>query len=226
MNKVVIFGTGKMAEMSHFYFTHDSQYKTVAFTIDGAFIKDNSFQGLPAVAFEEVEKHYPPSEYSMFVAIGYKKINKLREEKYTEAKNRGYQLVSYVNSRSIIWGKFEYGDNCFVLENQVIQPFVKIGNNVVLWSGNHFGHNVVIEDNCWISSHVVVSGGVRIGRNSFVGVNVTIRDDVVIGKECIIGAGAIILRDAKDKGVYIAKSTELYRLDSENFEKMIGLSKK
>ena len=50
------------------------------------------------------------------------------------------------------------GDNCFILEDNTVQPFVTIGNNVTLWSGNHIGHDSVIEDDCFISSHVVVSG--------------------------------------------------------------------
>ena len=152
-------------------------------------------------------------------------MNAIRAGKYNEAKNKGYELISYISSKATHWGDTEIGDNCFIFENQVIQPFVKIGNDVILWSGNHFGHNVVIGDHCFIASHVVVSGGVSIGAYSFIGVNATIRDDVTIGRECIIGAGALILNNTRDKEVYIAKPTELYRLDSTRFEKMMDISR-
>jgi sugar O-acyltransferase (sialic acid O-acetyltransferase NeuD family) len=224
MTKVVIFGSEKLAELTHFYFTHDSPYEVVAFTVNESYIRNKEFQGLPLVAFEEVEKLYPPDKYKMFIAIGYTRLNTLRAEKYAEAKKKGYELVSYVCTRSVYWGDTEVGDNCFILENQTIQPTVKIGNDVVIWSGNHFGHNVVIGDHCWLSSHIVVCGGVNIGEYSFIGVNATIRDGVSIGRENIVGAGSLILNHTKDKSVYIGKATDLYPLDSTRFERMMDIS--
>ena len=159
------------------------------------------------------------------MAIGYNNLNKIRAEKYFDAKNKGYELVSYLCSKAIHWGDVEMGDNCFILENQVIQPTVKFGNNVIIWSGNHFGHNVEIGDHCWLSSHIICSGGVKVGQFTFIGVNAAIRDNVKIGSECIIGLGAIINKDTKDKEVYIAKSSDLYRLDSNSFERMMNASK-
>jgi sugar O-acyltransferase (sialic acid O-acetyltransferase NeuD family) len=223
--KVVIFGTEKMAQLAHFYLTEDSPYEVVAFAADEAFIDRRKIMNLPVVPFETIETTYPPDEFTMFVAIGYKGLNTVRAAKYREARKKGYKLISYVSSKATQWGDTAVGDNCFILENQVIQPFVKIGNNVIIWSGNHFGHDVVIGEHCWISSHIVVSGGVRIEPYCFIGVNATIRDDVTIGRECIIGAGALILRSTKEKEVYIERQTELYRLDSEHFERMMEISR-
>jgi sugar O-acyltransferase (sialic acid O-acetyltransferase NeuD family) len=225
MGKIIIFGTQKFAQIAHFYLTNDSPHDVVALTADAAFIKEKQLMGLPVIPFEEIERHYPPDEFKMFITVGYRNLNALRATKYSEAKKKGYELISYVNSKAILWGDTEIGDNCFILENQVIQPFVKIGNDVILWSGNHFGHDVVIGDHCWISSHVVLCGGVHIGPYSFIGVNATIRDGVTIGRECIIGAGALILNNTRDREVYVAKATELYRLDSTRFEKMMDISR-
>jgi sugar O-acyltransferase (sialic acid O-acetyltransferase NeuD family) len=226
MSKVVIFGNEKLAQLAYFYLTHDSSHQVCAFTVDRDYQKERQFQGLPVVPFEEVEDHYPPTDYRMFIAIGYRKLNTLRAGKYAEAKRRGYELISYVSSKAVLWGDTKIGDNCFILENQVIQPFVEIGNNVVLWSGNHFGHNVVVGDHCWLASHIVISGGVTIEPYCFVGVNASFRDNVRIGRESIIGAGALILGDVKEKSVYIAKQTDLYRLNSEMFENMMDISNK
>lgn len=225
MAKVVIVGTDTLGKLAHFYLSADSPHEVVAFTVDAAYLTADEAYGLPVVPFEEVEAHYPPDAYAMFVAIGYRKLNTLRAEKYAAAKAKGYELISYLSSKATHWGDTEIGDNCFILEHQVIQPTVRIGNDVVLWSGNHFGHDVVIGDHCWLSSHIVVSGGVEIGPYTFVGVNVTIRDDVKIGRECILGAGSIILKDAADKEVYIAKGTDRYRLNSTDFERMMDISR-
>ena len=226
MEKVVIFGTEKMAELAHFYFTKDSPYEPVAFTVDKGYIKEgNKFLGLPIVPFEEIEKYYPSDKFKMFVAIGYTKLNKIRANKYYEAKNKGYELVNYVSSKIIHWGDTQIGDNCFIFENQVFQPGVKIGNNVIIWSGNHFGHDVVVGDHSFIASHVILSGYVKVGQYCFIGINAAVRDAVNIASECIIGAGALILNNTKEKEVYIAKPTEKYPLDSNQFERMMDISK-
>src|SRR5215216_3253483 len=158
MAKLVLFGTGDAARVAHFNFTRDSDHDVVAFTLDRSYRTDERFCEMPLVDFEDVTTLYPPSEFKMFVAIGYSRMNKLRAEKYEAAKKAGYELVNYVSSRCTLLTENPLGDNCFILEDNTIQPFVTIGNNVTLWSGNHIGHHSRIQDHCFISSHVVVSG--------------------------------------------------------------------
>ena len=214
MKPVVIFGTGDIAQIAHFYLTHDSHYQVIGFTVDQEYLKQSEFCGLPVVPFEEVEKHYPPDSHDMFVAISYAKVNVVRASKYEAAKSKGYHLISYVSSKASTWSGLEIGENCFILEDNTIQPFVKIGNNVTLWSGNHIGHHAEISDNCFIASHVVISGGVKVGANCFIGVNATLRDHIAIAKSCVIGAGALILQDTQENGVYIAQAAELAKVPS------------
>ena len=156
--KVIIFGTTDFAEVVNYYLNKDTDYEVVCFTLDKAYIKDNSFNNLPIVEFENIEDVYPPSEYSIFVAIGYNKMNKNREKKYLEAKNTGYKLITYIAPRVSLYDNVEIGDNCFIFEDNTLQPFSKIGNNAILWSGNHLGRHSIIEDNCFITSHVVIAG--------------------------------------------------------------------
>lgn len=207
MSKVVVFGNGQVAEVAYFYLTQDSEHEVVGFTVDKDYMNKQSFWGLPVVPFEDIEKYYPPSLYNIFIPIPYTKLNKLREERYLDAKKRGYQFISYISSKAIYYGTC-VGENCFILENNVIQPFVEIGNNVILWSGNHIGHHSKIEDHCFLASHIVVSGSVTIESHCFIGVNATIRDNIVIGKQSIIGAGTLVLNDIPDKSVLIGNKTE------------------
>jgi sugar O-acyltransferase (sialic acid O-acetyltransferase NeuD family) len=205
--KLVLFGAGDIAQLAWFYFTHDSDREVAAFTVDRAYLQGDSFQGLPLVPFEEVEQHYPPAEYDMFVAVSYAKRNTVRETKVAEATAKGYALASYVSTRLTIFPGTPVGRNCFLLEDNTIQPFVTIGDNVTLWSGNHIGHHSTIGDNCFITSHVVISGGVQVGRNCFIGVNTTVRDHVQIGDRCLIGAGSLILNSTPPGTVYVAEET-------------------
>jgi len=200
MKPLVIFGNAQAAELALFYFQTDTDRNVVAFTVDKNYIEASHFQGLPVVSFESVEQSYPPEQYDMFVALGYSGLNSLREQKYLEAKAKGYQLASYISSRATILNDPKnIGDNCFILEDNTIQPFVTIGNNVTLWSGNHIGHHSRIADHCFLTSHVVVSGNVVIGNNCMIGVNATLRDCITVGDHVLVGAGSWVNRDVADQ---------------------------
>jgi sugar O-acyltransferase (sialic acid O-acetyltransferase NeuD family) len=209
MKEIVVFGAGEIAALANFYFTHDSPRQIAAFTTDAAFMKDTSFLDRPLVPFEEITSLYPPDRFDLFVAVSYSKLNALRATRAAAAREMGYCLPSYVSSRATVFSDLVHGDNCFILENNVIQPFASIGSNVTLWSGNHIGHHSVIEDNVFLASHVVVSGGVRIGEASFLGVNVTLRDHVTVGARCVLGAGALVLESLPAGSVVAPRGTEV-----------------
>jgi sugar O-acyltransferase (sialic acid O-acetyltransferase NeuD family) len=211
---LVIFGSGDIAQLAHYYFSTDSNYEVVAFTVDANFIKESKCCGLPVVAFEDVVEKHPPNSYDFFVALSYSKVNAVRKEKFLAAKEMGYKLVSFISSRATVLNEGKIGENCFILEDNTIQPFVTIGNNVTLWSGNHVGHHSVIHDHTFVASHVVISGGVEIGEQCFIGVNATLRDHIKIGDRCVVGAGALLLEDAAPEGVYIGNATERSKVPS------------
>jgi sugar O-acyltransferase (sialic acid O-acetyltransferase NeuD family) len=212
--RIVIFGSGDIAQLAHYYFSIDSDYEVVAFTVDTSYLKEPSFCGLPVVPFEEVIEEFPPENNDFFVALSYSKLNEIRKEKFLAAKERGYKLASFISSRATVLNEANIGENCFIFEDNTIQPFVTIGNNVTLWSGNHIGHHSVIHDHTFIASHVVVSGGVEIGEQCFIGVNATLRDHIKIGEKCVVGAGALLLADAAPEGVYIGLAAERAKVPS------------
>ena len=206
----MIVGTTGAAELAHYYFARDSDLRVVGFTVDSDYLRESSFKDLPVVPFEEVTTQFPPERYSMFVAIGYAKVNRLRAEKYFAGKKLGYQFASYISSRCTYLTEHPAGENCFILEDNTIQPFVEIGNNVTIWSSNNIGHNTVIRDHCFVTSQVGVAGLVEVGEYSFLGVGSCVRDGIRIGKRNIIGMGTVITRHTEDDSVYVApKSVKL-----------------
>lgn len=217
MSKVVIFGTGSFAEVVCYLLTHDSEHEVVAFTANESHITEKEVLGLPVVPFETIERDYPPSEFKMFVAVAYKGVNRVRAGVYEEAKRRGYELITYISSKCTYWGE-SVGDNCFIFEDNTVQPFAKIGNDVILWSGNHIGHHSTVGDHCFITSHVVISGHVEVGAYSFIGVNATLRNSIRIGESCVIGAGALIMKSTKDREVYIERRTVADERTSDQIE--------
>lgn len=218
--QIVIFGVGEIAELANFYFTHDSEMEVAGFTVDGSYLKQTDFCGRPVVAFERVTEIFPPERFAFFAAVSYAKLNAVRTEKVAAARAKGYHLASYLSRKATVFPGFELNENCFILEDNTIQPFAKIGANVTLWSGNHIGHHSVIEDNVFVASHVVVSGGVKIGEGSFVGVNVTLRDHVTIGKKCVLGAGALILDDQPDFSVVAPRGSERASIPSTRLRRL------
>lgn len=219
MRDVLIFGLGDVAQLAHFYFSNDSARKVAAFCLDEEYIKDSEYCGLPMVPFSAVAEKYPPSGYDMFIALGYSRLNQLRKEKYDAAKSLGYNFASYVSSRASVYTE-QIGDNCFILEDNTLQPFSRVGNNVVMWSGNHIGHHSEIGDHCFLASHIVVSGQVRVGPSCFIGVNATLRDHIKVGDRCIVGAGALLLSDAEPEGVYLGAATERSRVPSSRLRRI------
>ena len=220
MKKVIIFGTGELAQRIFFYLK-DSDDQVIAFCANKSKIDKEELLGVPVIAFENIEKKFPPSEFSIFIALAYSEMNKKRTKFFNQAKNKGYELYSFIHPSTKIWDEFEMGENCFILANNVIQPFVKIGNNVLIGSNNLISHNTTIGDNCFIASNVTMGGHITVGKNCFVGLSATINQRIKIGNECIIGAGTIISKDINDKEVYAENSSKKLPQSSDQISDMI-----
>ncbi len=200
---LVLVGAGEFAQIACEYFEHDSDRDVVAFSVERDYLVQPTLAGRPVVAFETLEADYPPADVEVFVAVPSSQLNRLRTRLYRETKRRGYRLATYVSTRAFVWRNAEVGENSFIFEGNVIQPFVRIGNNCILWSGNHVGHRTVLHDNVFVASHAVISGYCEIGANSFVGVNTTFNDHVKVAPDNVIGAGALVTRDTEPGRIYV-----------------------
>jgi sugar O-acyltransferase (sialic acid O-acetyltransferase NeuD family) len=219
MADVVIFGVRDFASLAHFYLRHDSPHNVVGFTVHREYLPESGeFEGLPVIAFEELESRFPPERVSAFAPLSHRRMNRLREEIYNNFKGRGYSLISYISSRATYFSGTPIGDNCFVLEDNTIQPFVSIGNNVVLWSGNHIGHHSTVHDHVFVTSHVVISGHCNIGPYCFLGVNATIKDQLTLGEGTLVGMGANITRNTEPWSLYKADATRPSKVSSADID--------
>jgi sugar O-acyltransferase (sialic acid O-acetyltransferase NeuD family) len=199
----VIFGAGDVAQLAHRYFTRDAGREVVAFTVDRAYRTAEVFLERPLVAFEDVADRYPPAGHDLFVALSFSRMNQLRAERFRAARTLGYHLPSYVSPRCSFLTDTPVGQNCFILEDNTIQPFVTIGDDVTLWSGNHVGHSAVIEDHAWVSSQVVIAGHVRIRPYCFLGVNATLGHGLTLAPRTLVGAGAVLTHDTAEGDVWV-----------------------
>lgn len=214
MKNLVVFGTGQFADVAWYYLTHFSSHSIAAYTVEEEYLDLDEFRGRPVVPFEEVEKHYPPTQYGILPFVSYRGCNRMRERILRTSINKGYWLPSFVFPG--LPHSIDIGKGCFIMEENTVQPFVTIGDGVILWSNNHVGHHTSIGDYCFIASEVCISGSVQIGRRCFFGVNSTIRDNIVIGDDCIIGAGANVTDDLPAGSVIVPPRSKI--LDRRSHE--------
>jgi sugar O-acyltransferase (sialic acid O-acetyltransferase NeuD family) len=213
--KLIIIGTGLFAEVARSYFEELDNYEVLAFACHEAYKTTDVVYGRPLIAIEALTQCYEPTAVDVFVAIGYGKMNRVRQKVYEEMKELGYRCATFIHPSVRIWSSTTIGENVFIFEDNTIQPFTKIGKNTVLWSGNHVGHHSSIGDNCFISSHVVISGSCSVGNNVFIGVNSTIHDNIIIADECLIGSGTLITKSTAPKEVYVIKGTKAFPKNSD-----------
>lgn len=203
MSKIVLFGVGRGADVAYRFLTSDTEHEVVGFAVDEKYRKVGTLRGLPVVAFEDVERHFPPDHFRMMVLLGYKGMNTLRQQRYDAAKAKGYTLESYVASDIFRVEPISVGENCFILDNQSISLDVRIGNNVVMWSSNHIGDMTTIADHAWLTSHCTIAASVEVGERAFLGIGCTIGNCVRIGEESLVGAHALITSDTAPGSVHL-----------------------
>jgi acetyltransferase-like isoleucine patch superfamily enzyme len=221
MSKLVLFGTGRGADVAFRFLTHDTDHEICAFALDERYIENATFRDRPVVPFEEVERHYPPDDYRMMILLGYQNMNGLREARFNQAKAKGYTLESYVASDVFRVEEIAVGENCFILDNQSISLDVRIGNNVVMWSSNHVGDLTTVEDHAWIASHVTVAANVTIGQRAFLGIGATVSNGVVVAAESFIGADVLVASDTEHRAVYVAGNKGKLDVDSQSFMRIM-----
>jgi len=221
MSKVILFGTGRGADVAYRFLRRDSDHKICAFVVDRQYITKNTFHDLPVVAFEDVEQRFAPSEYQMLILLGYQKMNALRAEKYLAAKRKGYSFISYANSHFYRAEDLSLGENCFILDNQSISLDVKIGNNVVMWSSNHIGDLTKIGDHSWLSSHATIAAEVVVQPYCFIGIGATIGNKVTLGQGTFVGANALVASNTAESSVCVVGESEKVDVDSRTFMRVM-----
>lgn len=215
--KLILIGDSAFAEVAHEYFTWDSQYTVVAFAVERPYLKRTTLLSKDVVAFDELSSKFPAADHDVYVAVTYGQLNRLRTRLLVSLQAMGYRPATYVSSHAIVAKNVSIGQHCFIMENNVIQPFARIGDNVVLWSGNHIGHHSSIGNNVFVSSHVVVSGYSSIGSNTFLGVNTTIANNVAVGSDCWTGPNVTLMKDTNDGELYPGSQTEVSRVGARRF---------
>ena len=202
VKNIIIFGTGNIAEVAYYFLKNDTSHNIIGFCLEKDFIKEKTKFDLPIIEFETIQETHPSSEYLLFAPCTASNLNKFRERIYNEGKEKGYTFFTYISSKANVYTE-DIGENCFILEDNTIQPYTKIGNNCILWSGNHIGHHSTIEDHVFITSHVVISGMCLIKKYCYLGVNASLRDNIILEEGTVVGMSASVTKNTEGNAIYI-----------------------
>jgi acetyltransferase-like isoleucine patch superfamily enzyme len=202
----MIFGTSMMAKIVHFYFTRDLGREIVGFTVDKQYNSGELFCGLEVFNFEDISRTHPSKDYELFIAIGPSKMNSVREEKFNMAKSMGYTLASFVSKNAVCDSRI--GENCFVADFAVVNPFVTLGSNTFVWEYSFLGNDSIVGNNCFISPRSTVSTFSEIKDNCVLGTASVVKTRVVVDTRSLIGAHSYISRDTPAFSVFGEKQSE------------------
>lgn len=206
MADVVVFGALASAEMAAVYLEAHTHHRVVAFTADAAYCDRPQVQARPLVPWEELERHFAPERVELLGPVSFRRLNRLRRDRYLEGKRRGYRFVSYVHP-SVECLEVSVGENCFICGGVLIEPFARIGDNVMVWSNAHIGHHATVEDHCFIGPGAGVGGFGVVGEMSFLGPKADTMPGVKLGRACFVGARALVTQDVADGSVFPPQPT-------------------
>jgi sugar O-acyltransferase (sialic acid O-acetyltransferase NeuD family) len=213
---VVIFGTMRSASLARYCLAHDSTLKVVGFTVDAAYVRGPEHEGLPLVAFEDLESRFKPQDCRLLIPMGYQGVNGVRRARYESAKSRGFGFANYVSSRASVWPDLQIGDNVLIYEHAIVQPFCRIGSNCIIRSGAHVSHHCEVADHAFVAAEVAMGGETAIGEQAFIGVGAVLRERLRIAPRSFIGAGAVVIADTQPDGAYVGNPAR--KLDKSALE--------
>ncbi len=217
MAKIVVFGVGQLAEVVSVYLECETGHEIVGYTADPGYCPpDMRFRGKPVVAWDALEATFPADQVLLFGPISYRQGNRFRRDRFLEGKARGYSFLTFIHPATHIYTD-KIGENCLILEGNVVQPFAEIGDNVILWSGNHIGHHSIIGDHCFLTSQVGIAGNTTVGELTFFGGQSGVIDNKTIGRGAIIGAGSTVLENVADNSFVMFRGTATKENISERF---------
>lgn len=211
--KLIIFGNTLFAQTVCDYFTTHSEYDVVAFTVDEKYIQGNSYYNHQLVAFENIETVYSPNEYDLFVAVGSSRLNSVRENVFNRAKEKGYNLPSFVHPLAYVAPHATIGENCLLMEFAQVMTRSKVGNGVIIWYSVLVNHDNTINDFAYIVGNT--AGFTEIGKRTFLGIGGYVGDHIKVGDDNFIAMGSIVRKSTLNNSFLSGNPANEKKLDKE-----------
>ena len=141
------------------------------------------------------------TDVEILIAIGYTKMNELREKIYTMLKKDSFSICTWISSKAIVYSD-TIGEGTIILPNVMVGPGCKIGKCNFFESSVSLSHDNMIGDFNFFSTNCVLGGFAEIKNHCFMGLNCTVKSDICINDYTLLGSGSNMLNNSKRGGIF------------------------
>ena len=197
--RVVIFGSGTLAELAYYYLRQEMKANVEGFVVDKLNKElSNEFKlnNLPIYSWSDFVKKFRPDQVKIHIAIAYKNMRN-KKKVFERVLAAGFNLINIVSKSAFISEDTILGLNNFIMPNVVLEPFTRIGNNNIIWSNSTICHNTHIGNHNFLASNVTFGGKSKVGDLCFFGFSSTITDYINVENEVLLAANSFLNKDAK-----------------------------
>ncbi len=213
--KRVIFGLTDLADVLFYHIK--SQFDIEAFCVNQTYLDKKEHLGKPVYAFENLEHYFKLKEIGVYVCIGYKSMNNIREQIFRQIEKAGMKILSFVHPSALVMIE-KLGQGSLVFEHAVIGPYTQIGEGNIFYPKSMVSHHSVVGDFNFFAVSSSVAGNVQVGNHCFFGNNVTTKDGIIIQDYTLAGAGSYVNGNTKSGACIVpARSVSLENYTSLDF---------
>lgn len=209
MKKLAIIGSGDLATLIAFH-ARQQQYAIAGFFNDFMPIGE-LVDGVPVLGgVDQVLESFKKGVFDeLLIGIGYKhfEVRKSLFQRFQEQ----IPFSTIIHKDVSIASSCVIGKGCFILPGCTLDNNVRIGDNVLINVGSTIAHDTTIGNHSFLSPRVAIAGFVHIGECCNLGINATIIDNITIADNVQIGGGAVVIKDLKERGVYVGNPVRLIK---------------
>lgn len=208
MRNLIIFGDTSFAERLYQIIFLEGKDKVIAFTQEKEFLSKNTIRGLPVIPFENLV-NYTKESFEIIIAVGYSKLNKLREKIFYLCKEKGFKVATYISLHAIVYSS-DISLGCFISPGVIIGPGCSIGFGNFFECSVVLSHDNIIGNFNFFSTNTVLGGFSSILNYCFLGLHSTIKDNINISSSTLLGASTNVLKSIEcENCIYVGNPAKI-----------------
>lgn len=201
--KTFVFGDNDLAKIVLCYLEQEGT-AVEGFVLNKAYMgQDIGEMPKPVFAIEDMIEKYGAENCNVYFMVGYKKVNRTRFNAFENLKKLGVNICTYIHPSCVVNPTAKIGKGAVLLENVVVEAFVKVGDGNYIGPGTNICHHTSFGSCNFISGGVVFCGRVTVKDRCFFGANSAVSQDVTIDDESVVGACAFVDRDLPKGCVFL-----------------------
>ena len=174
---IIIVGTTSFSQTLYKILKKEA-INVIAFSTYKEFIKEYEIEGLPVIAFEDINNLFEKGTYKLLNTIGYTNMNSIRKKVYLDIKKYDYPIYTFISKEAKVYSE-DIGDGSIIMPSAFIGPYVKIGICNIINPSCTLTHHINIGNYNFIGWGATCGGSVEIGNHCFIGLHSTIKNNPI-----------------------------------------------